>query len=240
MGDPLNFFVCFSTFTNSINKSNKMVRDINAPKRPLNGYMRYINTIRAEVEAETGLNGIQVTPHLSARWNALSDEEKNTYNKVFAKEMVKHKKVMAAYKKTKSYKEFQAAKKAKKFGKKPKDKTAPKRPLTAFFVFANTIRDSVRQNNPEASIGEIGKILGQEWNSLDESAKQSYQAKANKNKEKYAKTLTKYQKSKKYAEYQEKLSAWKQAKKIALKEAKKAAKTASTTSNKKRVVRRRR
>merc|ERR1711964_265391 len=110
---------------------------------------------------------------------------------------VKHKKVMAAYKKTKSYKEFQAAKKAKKFGKKPKDKTAPKRPLTAFFVFANTIRDSVRQNNPEASIGEIGKILGQEWNSLDESAKQSYQAKANKNKEKYAKTLTKYQKSKK-------------------------------------------
>ena len=60
-----------------------MVKDINAPKRPLVGYMRFISTIREEVERETGLNGIKVTPHLSARWNALSEEEKETFNKVF-------------------------------------------------------------------------------------------------------------------------------------------------------------
>merc|ERR1712034_111116 len=66
--------------------------DPNAPKRPLTGYMRYIGTIRDEVQKETGLNGIKVTPHLSARWNALTDEEKAPFNAEFKVEMAEHKK----------------------------------------------------------------------------------------------------------------------------------------------------
>jgi len=208
-----------------------MVRDTNAPKRPLTGYMRYINTIRAEVEAETGLNGIKVTPHLSARWNALTEEEKNSWSEAFAKEMVKHKKEMAKYKKTDLYKEFQAKKKAKKSkNKKPKDKNAPKRASTAFFIFANEIRDSVKADNPDASIGEIGKILGQQWGELDEESKTAYKAKSEEAKEKYLKVLAKYQKSSDYAAYQEKLAAWKQAKKDA--------KKAEKASQKKKIVKR--
>merc|ERR1712080_414531 len=92
-----------------------------APKRPLTGYFRFINTIRAEVEQETGLNGIKVTPHLSARWNVLDDSAKEKFNSAFKKDMVKWKKKNDAYKKTKNYKNFQAQKKAQKLGKKPKD-----------------------------------------------------------------------------------------------------------------------
>merc|ERR1739848_776702 len=117
-------------------------------------------------------------------------------------EMAKHQKLMSAYKKTDSYKAFQAKKKAKKFGKKPKDKNAPKRASTAFFIFANKVRDEVKAENPDASIGEIGKILGQKWGNLDESEKQAYQAKSEKAKEKYQKTLAKYKTTKKYAAYQ--------------------------------------
>lgn len=194
-----------------------MAKDKNAPKRPLTGYMRFISTIRAEVEAETGLNGIQVTPYLSARWNALSEQEKEKFNAAFRKEMAKHKKAMKKYKKTDAYKKFQQIKKAKKFAKKPKDKNAPKRPSTAFFIFANEVRDEVRAENPEASIGEIGKILGQEWGQLSEDQKARYQAKNEQAKAKYQKTLAKYQKSKNFAAYQEKLAEWKQAKKEAAK-----------------------
>lgn len=207
-----------------------MVRDVNAPRRPLSGYMRYIKTIRAEVEAETGLNGIKVTPFLAARWNALSDEEKNSFSGQFSKEMIKHKKRMDAYKKTNSYKEFQAAKKAKKFGKKPKDKNAPKRNSTAFFMFANEVRAEVRAENPTASIGGIGKIMGQQWGQLGEEEKQVYQNQSDKAKITYQKALQKYQKSKQYAQHQEKVAQWKLAKKTALKEAKKAEK--ATTSKK--------
>merc|ERR1712146_565340 len=102
-------------------KTLKM-KDQNAPKRPLSGYMRFIGTIRAEVEAESGLNGIKVTPLLSARWNALSEEEKAPFNNKAGKEMEKYKKKMAAYKKTRKYKEFQLLKKAKKLQRNQKIK----------------------------------------------------------------------------------------------------------------------
>jgi hypothetical protein len=131
--------------------------------------------------------------------------------------MAKHKVVMNRYKKTDAYKQFQQIKKAKKFAKKPKDKNAPKRPSTSFFIFANQVRSEVRADNPEASIGEIGKILGQQWGNLSEDQKAKYQAKNEKAKAKYQKTLAKYQKSKNYAAFQEKLAEWKQAKKEALK-----------------------
>jgi len=212
----------------------KMVKDINAPKRPLTGYMRYINTIRAEVEAETGLNGIKVTPFLAQRWNELSEEEKEQYNKTFRKEMKKHKSAVAKYRKTGAYKAFLEKKKAKKFGKKPKDKNAPKRPSTAFFIFANEVREEIRYENPEASIGEIGKILGQQWHALNEEEKEIYRAQNEKAKQKYEKVLAKYKKSKNFAAHQEKLAAWKNAKKEALKAAKKEAKV----NNKKKVVKR--
>jgi len=212
----------------------KMVKDHNAPKRPLTGYMRYIQTIRAEVEEETGLNGIQVTPHLSARWNALSDAEKDKFSKAFHKEMVKHKKVMAKYKKTDAYKAFQQKKKARKIGKKPKDKNAPKRPSTAFFIFANEVRGEIREENPDASIGEIGKILGQQWNALAEDRKEAYKAQNEKAKVKYAKKLAAYKKTRKYAAHQEQVAAFKKAKKEAIKKMK----AEEKKDNKKKVVKR--
>jgi hypothetical protein len=205
----LNFFATLSYPRNS---TLKMVKDVNAPKRPLTGYIRYINTIRAEVERETGLNGIKVTPHLSARWNALSEEEKDSFNQAFAKEMVKHKAVMAKYKKTDAYEAFQQKKKAKN-SKRPKDKNAPKRATSSFMIFANDIRDEVKENNPEASFGEVGRIMGQQWGALAADRKAAYQAQHEKAKENYQKVLEQYKKSDNYAAYQEKVAAWKKAKK---------------------------
>merc|ERR1711959_463913 len=110
---------------------------------------------------------------------------------------IKYKKEMAKYKKTAAYKAFQQKKKARKFGKKPKDKNAPKRPSTAFFIFANEVRDEIREENPNASIGEIGKILGQEWGALDEDRKEAYKKQNEKAKAKYQKNSCSLQKDKK-------------------------------------------
>jgi hypothetical protein len=148
--------------------------------------------------------------------------------------MVKHREEMNQYKTTDSYKAHQEKKKAKKFGKKPKDKNAPKRPATAFFIFANEVRAEVRENNPEASIGQIGKILGQEWGNLDEDRKEAYKAQNEKAKAKYQKALAAYKKTRKFAAYQEELAAWKQAKKEGLK----ALKAEAKKNNKKKVVKR--
>merc|ERR1711861_98638 len=143
------------------------------------------------VEAESGLNGIKVTPLLSARWTALSEEEKAPFNNKAGKEMEKYKKKMAAYKKTRKYKEFQLLKKAKKVAKKPKDKNQPKRPMSAFMFFSNDMRPKVQAELGTTDFGPVAKKVSEMWKALDESARAKYDAKNAKAKAKYEKELGK-------------------------------------------------
>ena len=67
---------------------------------------------------------------------------------------------------------------AAKKGKAAKaKKTGPaaglKRPLTAFFLYSNNKRDKVRAENPEASVGEIAKILGEKWKGISDERRVS-------------------------------------------------------------------
>merc|ERR1719386_652011 len=62
---------------------------------------------------------------------------------------------MAAYKKTRKYAEFQAAKKAKKVAKKTKDKNQPKRPMSAFMFFSNDMRPKVQAELGTTDFGPV-------------------------------------------------------------------------------------
>lgn len=84
----------------------------------------------------------------------------NVVHVVSSEEEVKTKK--AAPKKKTEKKPKKAAKKEKK----EKDPNAPKRALSAFMYYSQENRPVVKQENPSASFGEIGKILGQQWKDL--------------------------------------------------------------------------
>merc|ERR1712188_181975 len=102
-----------------------------------------------------------------------------------------------------------AKKKAAKVAKKPKDKNAPKRPMSAFMLFSNDMRPKVQAELGTKDFSEVAEKVSELWQNISESAKA-----------KYAKTLAKYKKSKQCAEYEQKVAEWKQA----VKNAKKAAK----------------
>merc|ERR1712118_656347 len=106
--------------------------------------------------------------------------------------------------------------KAKKF-KKPKDQNAPKRPLNAYFLFSNAVRSKIQKTLGTEDFGTVAKEIKKQWDSLSETEKNKYQSKAQKSKDSYAKVLAKYHASKKYQEYQTKLSEFKAAKKAAFK-----------------------
>merc|ERR1712096_10985 len=100
-----------------------------------------------------------------------------------------------------------AAKKAKKpVPKKPKkpkrkkgqkkDKDAPKRAMSAFFLFAQDERAKVKAANPSASIGDIGKELGARWAKLGGGAKAGYEKKAAVLKVKHQAEMAKYKAAK--------------------------------------------
>jgi len=80
-------------------------------------------------------------------------------------------------------KEVKAKGERKKRAKK--DPNAPKRGLSAYMFFAQENRDSVRNENPDITFGQIGKILGERWKNMNDKDKQQYEAKATKDKERY-------------------------------------------------------
>ena len=44
-----------------------------------------------------------------------------------------------------------------------------------FMHFTNSIRDEVKQQSPEASFGDLNKIMGQRWKALPEEEKAIYE-----------------------------------------------------------------
>lgn len=74
-----------------------------------------------------------------------------------------------------------------------KDPNAPKRPQTAFFLFAADFRAEVRAGLPDGStVGEVAKELGRRWGSLGDDEKSKYQQASEKNKAQYEKDMEAY------------------------------------------------
>jgi hypothetical protein len=65
------------------------------------------------------------------------------------------------------------------------DPNAPKRGLSAYMFFANEQRDNVREENPNATFGDVGKRLGERWKALSEKQRAPYEAKAAADKKRY-------------------------------------------------------
>ena len=67
------------------------------------------------------------------------------------------------------------AKKEKKEKKAKKD-TKEKKPrkLNAYMVFAMEVRESVKKNNPTASIIDIAKKIGEKWRAMSDAEKAKY------------------------------------------------------------------
>ena len=57
---------------------------------------------------------------------------------------------------------------------KPKKAPGEKRQASPFIVFCSEKRPEVKKANPEASFGDLGKILGAQWKALSDAQKASY------------------------------------------------------------------
>jgi len=93
--------------------------------------------------------------------------------------------------------------------RKPTDINAPKRPLSAYFLWANKTRASVLEANPEYSLPEVGKKLGEMWKSVPKAEVVALQAKYEKAKSAYDKKLEKYRKTANYKKFLHELQAFK-------------------------------
>lgn len=98
--------------------------------------------------------------------------------------------------------------------KAPKDVNAPKRNLSAYFLFTNARRVTLKAQYPEKKLTELTTLMAAEWKAMDEATKKTYQDRATADKENYLTKLAEYKKTDKFTQYQAKLSGWKEEQKL--------------------------
>lgn len=81
----------------------------------------------------------------------------------------------------------------KKVKRKPsKDPKAPKRGMTSFMLFSNSIRSTIKVENPDISFGETAKLIGKKFKELSAEERKEWDAKAGKDKERYQAEMEDY------------------------------------------------
>ena len=133
---------------------------------------------------------------VSEAWKKLSGDERKKYEDMAAEDKVRYEKEMESYTPPKGE---GSSKKAGK-GKKKKDKDAPKKGLSAYMFFSKDKREEIKKANPDASFGEVGKLVGEAWKKLGDEEKKPYEASAAEDKERHEKELKAYKAKKKEEE----------------------------------------
>ncbi|KYN41060.1 FACT complex subunit Ssrp1, partial [Trachymyrmex septentrionalis] len=96
-------------------------------------------------------------------------------------------------KKSKSAKTVSEKPRKQRKSKKERDENKPKRPPSAFMLWLNSARDSIKADNPGLSITDIAKKGGEMWRELKD--KSEWEAKAAKAKKDYIASMKEYQTS---------------------------------------------
>ncbi|XP_029437136.1 TOX high mobility group box family member 4 [Rhinatrema bivittatum] len=76
--------------------------------------------------------------------------------------------------------------------KKKKDPNEPQKPVSAYALFFRDTQAAIKGQNPNATFGEVSKIVASMWDSLGEEQKQVYKRKTEAAKKDYQKALAEY------------------------------------------------
>lgn len=82
----------------------------------------------------------------------------------------------------------------KKCLKPKKDVNAPKKPLTSYMLFCQSIREEVTAKHPTLKMQELSKKLSERWASANEDVKADFAKQAEQEKEAYSKKFEEYTK----------------------------------------------
>jgi len=193
------------------------MKDVNAPARVSSGYMLFCDSKRKTVTKNNPDSSMtELSTIFGKMWAEASAKSKQPFLTKASKLKEARDKKMEAYKLTPEYAEYQKRYRTDKLIRKyaaqlgvnkvefrvfPSDPNAPKRPLSAYVCFYNDVREKISKQNPDNSMTENCKIIGENWNTLSETQKAKYEKMATKERTKYESTFAKYQKTADYKEY---------------------------------------
>jgi high mobility group protein B1 len=152
-------------------KENKNA-NVKKPKGRMSSYTYFVQTCREEHRkkhpTET-VNFTEFSKKCGERWKLMNDTEKKRFAAMAEKDKQRYDREMQNY----TPPAGEGGRKRKK-----KDPNAPKRPLSAFFLFCHDERPSVRALYPTYGVGDVAKELGERWGKITPENKVKYEAKA--------------------------------------------------------------
>ena len=150
------------------------------PKGRMSAYTFFVQMCREEHRKKhpnENVNFTEFSKKCAERWKQMNDPEKKRFADMAEKDKVRYDKEMATY--------TPPAEVGGRRKKKKKDPNAPKRPLSAFFLFCADERPNVKAKFPQYSVGETAKELGERWSKVSADLKAQYEAKASQEKQRY-------------------------------------------------------
>ncbi|KAI6661370.1 high mobility group (HMG)-box containing transcription factor [Oopsacas minuta] len=159
-----------------------MPKDSSRPKRALGPYNFFVKERRQHYKDNNlAINFSDFSKECSNIWKSMDDTDKSKFQKSVEADKLRYEKEMARY----------TPEPVQKGGrkKKTKDPNQPKRPLSGFFFFCQKIRPTFRGQDPKASVGELAKKLGAEWQQYSQEEKAPYEDMARKDKKRYEREM---------------------------------------------------
>lgn len=160
----------------------KRLKDKNAPKRPLTGFLLYGNYLRSHDDQIKSLPVTQQASSIAELWRNLDTETKEKYNKESEKLKEQYKKDMEAYEQSDAFKEFQTALAESKLANDKKGVKKKRTGTTKFSGYRLFIRENKENideglNEEEMGMKSVAKF-GKKWKMLSEEERQVYNERA--------------------------------------------------------------
>jgi structure-specific recognition protein 1 len=154
----------------TINKKKKRKKvDPSKPKRPMSAFMYFSRDYRAVLKEQNPTASFgELGKLLGSSWRNLDKEERQKYDSLAREDRLRYESELALV---------------------PRK---PKKPLSAFMLFSNENRAQIKDENPDATFADTGKLLGAKWRAASDEEKAKYQKLADEDKMRYADDCEKF------------------------------------------------
>ena len=128
----------------------KRKKDPSAPKRPRSAYNFFMESEKESRADEENFKFSEFSKQCSEKWAELEDEDRLPFLELNDRDKARYETEMSNYHppaESNSDSDTEAPKQRKR-KKRKKDPNAPKRGMTAYFIFAGDVRPEIRKENP--------------------------------------------------------------------------------------------
>lgn len=179
--------------------SKKNVKDPNAPKRNQSAYLLYQNAMRDTFKLQNpGMTFGQLAKYTSAMYAEMPPDEKEAWNQRAEQDKARYLHALSQYVPPPGYDvkgdaiAGAAPARATKSGKVTRDPNAPKKNMSAYLMYQNTMRESFRTENPGMTFGQLSKFTSAMYKSLTPEEKGRWEEAARQDKTRYEGEMANY------------------------------------------------